>query len=189
MRATLGADAHVDEGVRLGTGDGEPPRIGDRARLRSGTVVYDDVRVGDDFATGHNVLVREGTTVGDDVLFGTNTVVDGRSEVGSRVSLQTRVYVPSETVIGDGVFVGPGAVLTNDPYLLRRDVELRGPRLEDDVSVGANATVLPGVTLGTGSFVAAGAVVTGDVPPESLAVGAPAECSALPERLRGRNRL
>ena len=167
----------------------EPTRLGDDATVRSGSVIYADVTVGDEFATGHNALVREDTDAGDDVLLGTNAVIDGRTTVGSHVSLQTGVYVPQNSALGDRVFVGPGAVFTNDPYPIREEVELAGPVLEDDVSIGANATVLPGVTVGEGSFVAAGAVVTRDVPPASLVVGAPGEIRRLPERLGEENLL
>jgi acetyltransferase-like isoleucine patch superfamily enzyme len=188
--AQIGDGADVADDVQLGVGDGtNPPEIGTNATVRSGTIIYDDVVVGDDFTTGHRALVREHTTIGDEVLVGTDAVIDGRTTVGSGVSLQTRAYVPAETTIGDDVFVGPAAVLTNDPYPVRADVDLVGPRLEDHASVGANATVLPDVTVGEGAFVAAGAVVTEDVPPETLAVGAPATHRDLPEELEGENLL
>lgn len=187
--ARLGAEAAVDDDVRLGYGDGDPPVIGDGATIRSGSVIYTDVEIGDRLSTGHNVLIRAETTIGDDVVIGTDVVLDGDLTVGSGVSLQTGAYVPPGTTVGDDVFVGPGAVLTNDPYPIRQDVELAGPTLEPHVSVGANATVLPDVTVGEGAFVAAGAVVTEDVPPETLAVGTPARCRDLPAELDGRNRI
>jgi acetyltransferase-like isoleucine patch superfamily enzyme len=168
-------------------GDQAPPRIGDDATIRSGTTIYPDVVVGDGLQTGHDVLVREQTVVGDDVVLGTKTVLDGRCEVGDDASLQTGVYVPPESDIGDRVFLGPHAVLTNDPFPLRQDCELNGPTLADDVSIGANATLLPGVTVGEQSFVAAGAIVTDDVPPETLAVGTPARHRPLPAELDGHN--
>ncbi|PSP55945.1 N-acetyltransferase [Halobacteriales archaeon QS_1_67_19] len=169
--------------------DATPPVVGDRATIRSGSVVYADVEIGDDFTTGHGVLVREDTRIGDDVVVGTDTVIDGTTTIGSHVSLQTGVYVPTNTTIGSEVFVGPRAVLTNDPYPIRRDADLEGPTLEDNVSIGANATLLPGVTVGEGAFVAAGAVVTEDVPPETLAVGSPARHEPLPEDLEGGNQI
>lgn len=186
----LGDDCSIDTGVTFqDPDDGQSPAIvGDDAIIRSGTVIYPDVVVGDRFVTGHSALVREETTVGDDVLVGTQTVVDGATTIGSEVSLQTGVYVPRETTIGDRVFVGPRAVLTNDPYPLRREAPLEGPTLEDGVSLGANATLLPGITVGEHAFVAAGAVVTEDVPPETLAVGAPASHRPLPEALAAPNR-
>ncbi|WP_101298339.1 acyltransferase [Halegenticoccus soli] len=168
---------------------GDPTVLGDGATVRAGTVIYNDVVAGEGLQTGHNALVREYTTIGDDVLVGTNAVIDGRTDVGSHVSLQTNAYVPSHTEIGDRVFVGPAATLTNDPYPIRTSTDLAGPTLEDDASIGANATVLPGVTVGEGAFVAAGAVVTEDVPARTLAVGAPAVHRPLPDRLAGGNDL
>ncbi|WP_435074283.1 acyltransferase [Halorubrum sp. HHNYT27] len=182
-------DRTIAPNATLGTENGTEPVIGAGATIRSGSVVYDDVVIGDGFQTGHGALVREETEIGDDVLVGTQTVIDGYSTIGSGVSLQSQVYVPSNTTIGDDVFIGPGAVLTNDPFPVRQDVELTGPTVEDHVSIGANATVLPGVTVGRGAFVAAGAVVTKDVPPETLAVGCPAIIEPLPDELRGRNQI
>ncbi|SEM02280.1 acyltransferase [Haloferax larsenii] len=170
--------------------DSKPPMLGDDCTVRSGTIVYDDVVIGDRLNTGHNALIRELTEIGDDVLIGTNTVIDGRTTIGSGVSLQTGVYVPSNTTIGDDVFLGPHVVLTNDPSPVRNhDTDLDGPTIEDNVSIGANATILPSVTIGEGSFVAAGAVVTVDVPPRTLAIGVPAVNQSLPPELEGGNQI
>ncbi len=185
-----GEDCQIDDDAMVGYGAfDEPTRIGDDATIRAGSIVYGDVTIGDDFATGHDVLVREGTTIGDDVLVGTRTVIDGQTRIGSHVSLQTAVYVPTQTIIGDNVFVGPNAIMTNDEYPIRTDAGLEGPTIESGASIGANATLLPGVTIGQNAFVAAGAVVTGDVPADSLAVGAPATVQALPDPLEGPNQL
>jgi acetyltransferase-like isoleucine patch superfamily enzyme len=190
--AKLGNDCHVDADATVGYEHPEHPEptvLGDGATVRAGTIIYTDVEAGENFTTGHNALVREATVIGDDVLVGTDTVIDGAVTVGSNVSLQTGVYVPRETEIGSNVFLGPKATLTNDPYPVRKEAELQGPTIEDGASVGANATLLPGVTVGEGAFVAAGAVVTEDVPPATLALGAPAEHAELPESLTGVNAL
>lgn len=160
-----------------------PARIGADSVVRAGSVVYPDIVAGDRFQTGHHAIVREQTTVGHDCVVGAQVVVDGRSDLGDEVRLQTGAYVPSDTTVGDRVFVGPRAVLMNDPYPLAQAGDPGGPTLEDDVTVGANATVLPGVTVGERSVVAAGAVVTEDVPPSTLAVGTPAKHRPLPEQL------
>jgi len=189
----LGRGCAVQEGVILGLRYKEGCReavIGDRAVIRWGTVIYADVEIGDDFKTGHSVMIREKTRIGDRVVVGTNTVIDGNVEIGSYVKLESNVYIPTHTKIGSYVFIGPGAVLTNDKYpqRLRDEYEPLGPTLEDSVTVGANATILPGVRLGEGAMVAAGSVVTKDVPPWHLAIGVPARFEPLPERLRERNR-
>lgn len=190
--AWLGQDCEIDDGATVGyehDPSAAPTKIGDRATVRSGTIIYTDVTVGDDLTTGHYALIREETTIGDNVVIGTETVIDGATEIGSDVSLQSDVYVPRETTIEDNVFVGPGAVLTNDHYPIRQDEDLDGPTIEEGASIGGNATILPGVTIGENAFVGAGAVVTEDVPAGRLAIGAPASTEALPEPLVGGNQI
>lgn len=184
QRCTIAGDAEVGVGHRE-----KQTVLGDGATIRSGTIIYRGVEIGDNLTTGHNVLVRSGTTIGDDVLLGTDTVLDGEVTVGSDVSFQTGTYIPQETTIGDHVFVGPHAVVTNDPYPVRETSTIEETCIEDHASIGANATLLPGITVGEGAFVAAGAVVTEDVPPETLAVGTPAEHKPLPETLTGGNQI
>lgn len=183
---TIAPDATV--GVKY-TDDTSPPNIGPESTIRSGTIIYDDVVADTGLQTGHFALIREQTTIGSDVLVGTQAVIDGRTDIGDGVSMQTGVYVPSETTIEDRVFLGPNTTLLNDMYPVRTDGDLRGPILHDDVSIGANATILPGVSVGERSFVAAGAVVTEDVPAETLAVGSPAVHRNLPAELQGGNDL
>lgn len=178
--ATVGYTYDIDAG---GTS------VGADSTVRSGSIIYADVEIGRDLVTGHNVLIRENTEIGDHVVVGTNTVIDGHVSIGSHVSLQTGVYIPKQTTIRDRVFIGPCAVLTNDPYPIRSEQDLTGPTIEDDVSIGANATILPGITIGSRSFVAAGSVVTGDVPPETLAIGVPARHEPLPDELARGNDL
>lgn len=190
-QVTIGTDYRIANDAVVGYEHTEASAtvIGDGATIRSGAVIYGDVTIGNEFATGHNVLIREETDIGDGVVVGTNAVVDGSTVIGSHASLQTGAYVPPETELGESVFLGPCAVLTNDAYPVRTDGDLDGPTLCDDVSVGANATILPGITVGERSFVAAGSVVTEDVPSETLAVGVPAEHRPLPDGLAEANRL
>jgi acetyltransferase-like isoleucine patch superfamily enzyme len=174
---------------RLYEGWEEPARIGSMCRVRTGSILYADTVIGDGTVTGAGVFIRERTRMGEGCLVGTGTIIDGSVEMGDHVVMQSAVYIPSHVVIGARVFLGPRAVLTNDLYPLRLRLSYvpRGPVLEDDVSVGANATILPGVRIGEGAMVAAGAVVTKDVPAWTLAVGVPARIQDLPERLRERN--
>lgn len=185
-------DTVIEDGAQFGVAyadDTAPPEVGPESTIRTGTIIYDDVRAGDSFVTGHHALVRERTALGDNVLVGTQAVIDGTTTVGDDVSMQTGVYVPTETEVGSNVFLGPNATLLNDQYPVRTDAPLVGPTIEDGVSVGANATVLPGTTVGEGSFVAAGAVVTEDVPAQTLAAGVPATHRELPPELRAPNRV
>ena len=157
--------------------------------VRNGTVIYADTVLGDQTSTGVHALIREHTRVGRHGLIGSATIIEGHGVIGEDVVLQSGVFLPTRTHLGDRVFVGPRAVLTNDRYPLRRrrDYRADGPVLEDDVSVGANATLLPGVRIGVGAMVAAGAVVTRDVPAWTLAIGCPARVCDLPPGLREQN--
>lgn len=192
MHAELGENCEVADGVQLGLKyrpDCGKTIVGDRATIRSGTIIYADVEIGDGFTTGHAALVREKTVMGNGVLVGTNVVVEGHVTVGNHVKMESNVFVPTHTSIGNDVFLGPNAVLTNDKYplRLRNEYEPEGPDLRDSVTIGANATLLPGVVVGEGSIVGAGSTVTKDVPPWSLAVGTPAKIEEMPEGLKEPN--
>lgn len=204
---TIGRNCTIMENVTLGYPDGrvlsdmmaagkgpeEYPyqgvTIGDDAVIRPGTTIYCGVVAGNGLRTGHNALIREQTILGDGVLVGTNVVIDGNCSIGSHVSIQSNAYVPAATVIEDHVFLGPCCVLANDKYPVRVPYKLRGPVLRKGVSIGANATLLPGVEIGEGAMVAAGALVTRDVPAWKLAIGCPARFVELPDSLRSLNRI
>jgi acetyltransferase-like isoleucine patch superfamily enzyme len=158
--------------------------IGKNAVLRPGTVIYCDVSIGDKFQSGHNVLIREKTTIGHHTAIGTATIIDGNTKIGSNVSIQSMVYIPTNTVIGDNVFIGPNAVLTNDRYPPSPPGNLVGPTLKDRSAIGANVTILPGICIGEGSLVAAGSIVTCDVPDNRMAIGTPARIKDLPQKIR-----
>ncbi len=157
--------------------------IGDDAILRCGTILYADVTAGDHLTTGHQVLVREHTTMGDHVSLGTGVIIEGCCTIGSNVSLQSLVYLPTNTTIHDDVFIGPHAVLTNDKYPPSH-ATLQGPEVMAGASVGAQVTILPGVRIGKGALVAAGSVVTKDVPDYTMAIGSPARITDLPDGAR-----
>ncbi len=158
--------------------------IGDNAVIRSNSIIYTDVTIGNYLRTGHNIMIREKTKIGDNVLIGTNTIIDGHTTIGNNVSIQGNVYIPLNVTIEDHVFIGPCAVLTNDKYPIRKKSGLGGPILRRGASIGANATLLPEVEIGEGAMVAAGALVSKDVPSWKLAVGFPAKIKELPEELR-----
>ena len=166
-----------------------PPLIGKNANLRSNTVIYNDVEIGDYFNTGHGVLIREKTKIGDNVLIGTNTVLEGHCNLGSNISIQSNVYIPQNSSIEDYVFVGPCACFTNDRYPLRSDYPLKGPIIRKGSSIGANSTFLSGIEVGERAMVAAGAIVTRDVPSDYLAIGAPARIKPLPPHFKTLNKL
>jgi acetyltransferase-like isoleucine patch superfamily enzyme len=186
-RFRAGPNLQLDDGAQLGYGvmsAEDTVILGANCTIRSGSIIYRTVRTGDYFQTGHNVLVREGTVIGHHVVVGTNSVIDGNVVIGDFVKIESNCYIPTHVRIGTRVFFGPGVVLTNDRYPLRQrdSYKPEGPTIEDDVTLGGAVTVCPGVRIGRGSFVAAGAIVTKDVPPMSLVVKA-GEIRPLPVKL------
>lgn len=172
-KVNLGAGTSVEDNVILGNREDGVVTIGENSLIRSGTVIYSSVKTGRNFRTGHNVLIRENTEIGDDVLIGTNSVVDGNCTIGNNVSIQTNGYVTAYTIIEDDVFLGPCAVTTNDKYM-KVGAELKGPIIKKGAKIGANSTILPGITIGERAVVGAGAVVTKDVGNEEVVIGIPA---------------
>ena len=178
------------KGIKIEDYQYQGSNIGGNALIRANTIIYCNVSIGKNFQTGHNVLVRENTLIGDNVSIGTNSVIEGNSSIGNNVNIQSNVFIPINTTIENFVFIGPNAVLTNDRYPpFRKGNALKGPILRKGVSVGANAVILPGVVIGEGSMISAGAVVTKDVPDWKLAIGCPAEVVDLPEELKVLNRI
>lgn len=166
-----------------------PVKMGNAIVIRAGTIIYGDVQIGDDFQTGHNVMIREKTIIGNHVVIGTNTVIDGNVTIDDFVKIESNCYIPTHTQIGSRVFFGPNVTLTNDRYPLkmRESYSPEGPIIGDGVTLSAGVVVCPGLHIGEDSFVAAGAVVTKNVPPGSMVIGIPGRFTPLPEKLRHRN--
>lgn len=139
----------------------------------------------------HFCHVMSGARIGDGCTLGQGCFVGGGAVVGNRVKLQNSVSVFDGVELGDDVFCGPSVVFTNvkNPRAaVSRRGEYRTTRVERGATIGANATILPGVVIGPFAFVGAGATVTRDVTAFALVVGTPARSvgwmSAHGERLR-----
>lgn len=163
--------------------------IGENCTLRDFGVIYSQSTLGNNIRTGHYYLVREETIIGDNTLIGTGVIIDNKSKIGKNVSLQSGVYIPTNTIIEDKVFLGPRVVLTNDKYPVRIKQELKGAIIKKSASIGANATILPGITIGEGALIGANSVITKDVPDWHLAYGNPAKFKKLKKELRVENKL
>ncbi len=140
--------------------------------------------IGEGSRVWHLAQVRGGARLGRDCIVGRGAYVDADVEVGDRVKIQNYALVYAPARLEDGVFIGPAVVLTNDTYPRSvdpegrlkggQDWEAKGVRVRTGASIGANSTVLAGVTIGAWALVAAGAVVTQDVPDHALVAGVPA---------------
>jgi acetyltransferase-like isoleucine patch superfamily enzyme len=176
----LGEWAVIDDGVLLGyaparTIASPELRIGGNARLRSGTVIYLGSTIGDSLETGHGVVIREESRIGNRFRIWSHSVIDYGCRIGDDVQIHCHCYVAQFTVIEDHVFVAPGTVFANDfhPGCDRSRECMRGPVIRRGARIGVNVTILPYVEIGEGALIAAGSVVTRDVPPGAVVAGNP----------------
>jgi UDP-2-acetamido-3-amino-2,3-dideoxy-glucuronate N-acetyltransferase len=184
----IGDGVTIQDGVVLG----KPPRlsprsstvgavdapltIGDGASICTQAIVFAGATIGAGSIVGDQAYVRERAVIGRDTVIGRGASIDNDVVVGDRVRVQSQVYLTGFSVVEDDVFLGPCAMTTNDDTMARHGAEagLRGPVLRRACRIGGGAVLVPGVEVGEEAFVAAGAVVTNDVPAFAVVMGVPA---------------
>ena len=184
----VGAGCEIQDGAVLGkppklarhsTASREAPPallIGDGAVICCGAIVFAGARLEAGAIVGDQAYVRERAVLGQGSVVGRGSAVDNDVTIGARVRIQTDVYVTANTIIDDDVFVGPGVCTTNDSTMARHDADypVVGPRLRRACRVGGGVVLCPAVEIGEEAFIAAGAVVTKDIPARGVAMGVPA---------------
>ena len=139
--------------------------------------IHPDAVIGKGTSIWHHCHVMGSTVIGEGVTLGQNCFVAAQVEIGRGARIQNNVSVYEGVELGDEVFVGPSAVFTNVRYpraFVSRKSEYEKTRVGRGATIGANATIVCGVTIGEYAFVAAGAVVTKDIPQHALVGGVPA---------------
>jgi len=143
-------------------------------------IIEENVFIGEGTRIWHFVHIRRGARIGKNCNIGKGVYIDEGVVIGNNVKIQNFVSVYRGVTIEDDAFIGPHATFTNDlyPRSFNRDWKVIPTLVKRGASIGANATIVCGVMIGEYAMVAAGAVVTKDVPPHGLVMGNPA-------RLRG----
>ena len=151
--------------------------------IHPSAIVDPGVRIGRGTKIWHFTHVQSGAQIGADCVLGQGVYVGENVHIGKRVKIQNNVSVFHGVRLEDGVFVGPHVCFTNDRYprAINADGSSKGAQdwtveatlIRSGASLGANATVLPGVTVGRWALVAAGALVISDVPEYGLVMGLP----------------
>jgi acetyltransferase-like isoleucine patch superfamily enzyme len=163
-----------------------PLEIGAGAAVCTGAIVYRGTTLGAGTIVGDQAWVRERCTIGDGVVIGRAVCVENGVEIGEGTKIQSNAYITAYSVLEEQVFIAPCVVTTNDNFMGRteeRHALVRGPRIRRGARVGGSAVILPGIDVGEEAFVAAGALVTKDVPAGKLVAGLPARVwRDVPER-------
>ena len=174
--AVLGKPPSLSPRSTTARGDLEPLVLAEGVVICAQAIVFAGSHIGTGAIIGDQAYVRERTTIGAGTVIGRGSAVDNDVTVGARVRIQTQVYLTAYSLVEDDVFVGPCAMTTNDDKMgrLERGAPLHGATLRRACRVGGGAVLLPGVEIGEEAFVAAGAVVTSDVPAKKVVMGVPA---------------
>ena len=140
--------------------------------------VSDKAKIGDGTRIWHQAQVREFAEIGKNCNLGKGVYIDTKVKIGNNVKIQNYVSVYHGVTVEDDVFIGPSVTFTNDKNprsWLWDESRLCYTNVKKGASIGANATIVCGITIGEYAMVGAGAVVTKDVPPHGLVVGNPAK--------------
>ena len=149
--------------------------MSDKAYIHPYALVEEGVKLGDDTRVWAFVHILPGAVIGEECNICDHVFIEGDVNIGDRVTIKCGVQIWDGLRIESDVFIGPNATFTNDPYpRSKQEFELLHTRVQEGATIGANATILPGITIGAKAMVGAGAVVTKDVPGNTLVVGNPA---------------
>jgi UDP-2-acetamido-3-amino-2,3-dideoxy-glucuronate N-acetyltransferase len=148
--------------------------------------VADSVRLGENVKIFHPTLVNlYGCTVGADSKIGAFVEIQKNASIGARCKVSSHTFICEGVIIEDECFIGHGVMFTNDRFpratnpdgspQTEADWKVVETRVKRQASIGSNATIVCGITIGEGALVGAGAVVTKDVPPFAIVAGVPAK--------------
>jgi len=155
-----------------------PTHIGDNCLIGANTVIYIGSSISNNVLIADLASVRENTTIGEYTIIGRGVTIENYVKIGKRCKLESECYITAYSELEDYVFIAPGVVTSNDNYLGRteeRFKHFKGITVKKGARIGANAVILPGKTIGGDALVAAGSVVTKDVPPRKVVMGSPAQ--------------
>jgi UDP-2-acetamido-3-amino-2,3-dideoxy-glucuronate N-acetyltransferase len=187
----IGSNVRIDDNTVIGkrpmkaarsaiTKDEELPGtvIGDNTMIGSCTVIYRGATIGKKVLIADQASVRERVTIGDETIIGRSAYIENFCEVGARCKIQANAYITAHSKLADDVFISPGVLTSNDNAMARgkeRFDKFKGVTVEHGGRIGVGSVVLPGKVIGSEAMVAAGSLVTKDVPARKIVLGAPAK--------------
>lgn len=155
-----------------------PSQIGDNCLIGTSVVLYIGCKIANNVLVADFASIREDVEIGEYTIVGRGVTIEQRVKIGKRCKLETEVYITAISEIGDYCFIAPEVTFSNDNFMGRskeRFQYFKGATLKRGARIGANATILPGITIEEDGQVAAGSVVTRDVPSKKVVLGVPAK--------------
>ena len=154
-----------------------PLTLGDQCIVGTGVVLYRGAAIDAKVLMADQCTIRENVTIGRGTIVGRGVTVENVCTVGRYCKLESECYLTAYSTLEDRVFVAPGVVTSNDNYVGRtaeRFKHFKGVTVRKGGRIGAGSVILPGIEIGEDGLVAAGSVVTHDVPARTIVLGAPA---------------
>jgi UDP-2-acetamido-3-amino-2,3-dideoxy-glucuronate N-acetyltransferase len=156
----------------------QPPKIGDNCIIGTGSIIYCGAEIGPNVLIADQATVRENVKIGEGTIIGRGVAIENFCTVGAYCKLETNVYLTAYSTLEDRCFIAPCVATSNDNYVGRtkeRFQHFKGVTVKKGGRIGANATILPGKTIGEDALIAAGSVVTKDIPGKKIYCGIPAK--------------
>lgn len=156
----------------------QPAVIGDNCLIGAGVIIYRGALIGEKVLIADLATIRENTEIGNFTIVGRGVAVENYCKVGAHCKLETNAYITAYSELGDYVFVAPMVTTSNDNYMARgkeRFKYFKGVTVKKGGRIGANATILPGKVIEDEGVVAAGSVLTKNVPARKIYLGVPAK--------------
>jgi len=186
----IGNGVRIDDGTIIGkkplfsprsifkSKEFEPAEIGDDCLIGANVVIYVGSVIGKKNLIADSSTIRENVTIGDINIIGRNVTIENFVTLGNRNKLETNVYLTAYSEVGDYCFIAPCVATSNDNFMGRdkeRYKHFKGVTLKTGARIGVNSTILPGNVIEEDGMVAAGSVVSRDVPKEKVVLGHPAK--------------
>ncbi|MBC8526863.1 MAG: N-acetyltransferase [Candidatus Cloacimonetes bacterium] len=156
----------------------EPAVIGNECLIGANVVIYVGCEIGNKNLIADLSTIRENVKIEDLNIVGRNVTIENFVKIGNRCKFETNVYITAYSEVGDYCFIAPCVATSNDNYMARdkeRYKHFKGITIKTGGRIGTNATILPGKVIEEDGMVAAGSVVTKDVPKEKIVLGSPAK--------------
>ena len=154
-----------------------PLEVGELSIVGTGVVLYRGAKIDGKVLMADLATIRENVTIGRGTIVGRGVTVENFCTVGRFCKLESECYITAYSTLEDRVFIAPGVVTSNDNYVGRtaeRFKHFKGVTVKKGARIGAGTVTLPGVVIGEDALVAAGSVVTSDVPARKIVLGTPA---------------
>ena len=171
--AKASMSALTDDNVKI-----PPLVIGNSVTIGAGCVIYCGADISDMVFFGDLATVREDVKIGTGTIIGRGATIENKVMIGKKCKIESNAYITAMSMVEDYCFIAPCVVFSNDNYLGRteeRKKHFKGPSLRKGSRIGAGAVLLPGVEIGEDALVAAGSVVTQNIPPRAIVMGVPAK--------------